>query len=148
MSQGEFDPNKYQFFLAMDKIPTITSQQKKITMRNGKPSVYEPHDLQVARAMFVELLSDFGPTKPIEGPVRLITKWLFKRDIKKAQWKTTRPDTDNLIKLFKDCMTTTGYWLDDAQVCSEVTEKVIIPKDSIGGIYVLVEKLGDLDENL
>ena len=26
------------------------------------------------------------------------------------RWKTSKPDTDNLIKMLKDCMTRTGYW--------------------------------------
>ena len=59
-----------------------------------------------------------------------------------GEWKTTRPDTDNLIKLFKDCMTRTHYWQDDAQVCSEITEKFFGDKP---GIYVRVEPIGDGD---
>ena len=34
-----------------------------------------------------------------------------------------RPDTDNLQKLLKDCMTAEHFWTDDALVCSEITEK-------------------------
>ena len=35
----------------------------------------------------------------------------------------TRPDTDNLQKLLKDCMTRVGFWNDDAQVCREEVTK-------------------------
>jgi len=53
-------------------------------------------------------------------------------------WKTTKPDTDNLIKMLKDCMTTAGFWKDDAIVCSEVTEKFLAFHP---GIYVKVVSL-------
>ena len=60
-----------------------------------------------------------------------------------GQWKITPPDTDNLIKLFKDCMTRTGWWLDDAQVCSEITEKFYADRP---GIYVRVERITQNDD--
>ena len=39
-------------------------------------------------------------------------------------------------------MTRTHYWEDDAQVCSEITEKFFGERP---GIYVLVEQIGDGD---
>lgn len=55
-----------------------------------------------------------------------------------AQYKDTRPDTDNLQKLLKDCMTACGYWRDDAQVASEISEKFWA---TLPGIYIKVEEL-------
>ena len=55
-----------------------------------------------------------------------------------GQYKTTKPDIDNLQKLLKDCMTDLGYWKDDAQVASEIAEKFW---SDVVGIYVLVEEL-------
>lgn len=40
-----------------------------------------------------------------------------------GEYKTTKPDTDNLQKALKDIMTKLGYWKDDALVVSEVVEK-------------------------
>ena len=40
-----------------------------------------------------------------------------------GSYRTTKPDTDNLQKLLKDCMTAEHFWTDDALVCSEITEK-------------------------
>lgn len=51
---------------------------------------------------------------------------------------TTKPDTDNLQKLLKDCMTKLGYWQDDAQVASEIVEKFWA--DTVG-IYIKIEEL-------
>ena len=53
----------------------------------------------------------------------------------------TRPDTDNLQKLLKDCMTRTGFWRDDAQVCREdVTKRWSREKP---GIRIRVVSLND-----
>ena len=114
-----------EFFLPMKKIPTTTHQQKKVNVRSGKPIFYEPEDLKNARAKFETLLAHHVPLNKIEGAIRLTVKWCFPR-IKKSydgQYKTTKPDTDNLQKLLKDCMTKLGYWQDDAQVASEIAEK-------------------------
>ncbi len=50
----------------------------------------------------------------------------------------SKPDTDNLQKLLKDCMTAVGFWKDDAQVASEICEKFWA---EVPGIYVCAEEL-------
>ena len=105
-----------EFFLPMKKIPTTTHQQKKITVKNSKPQVYEPERLKAAREKFLSLLAQHVPPNMYTEAVRLTVKWCFPR-IKKSydgQYKTTKPDTDNLQKLLKDCMTELGkmtLWL-------------------------------------
>ena len=47
----------------------------------------------------------------------------------------TKPDTDNLEKLLKDCMTRTRFWIDDAQVADEHVCKTWSPWP---GIHVIV----------
>jgi crossover junction endodeoxyribonuclease RusA len=51
--------------------------------------------------------------------------WLFPKgkSHKAGEWRVTRPDTDNLEKMLKDCMTRCGFWKDDAQVVREHVEK-------------------------
>ena len=131
-----------EFFLPMEKIPTTTHQQKKVNVRNGKPIFYEPVELQNARTKFESLLSRHVPPDKIQSAVRLTVKWCFPmvKGTYDGQYKTTKPDTDNLQKLFKDCMTTVGYWNDDAQVASEISEKFWA---KIVGIYVRVEEWND-----
>ena len=129
-----------EFFIPMKKIPTTTHQQKKVRVVNGQPHFYEPESLKEARAMFMSKLAPYAPNKKMNGPLRLTIKWLFpmikgKHD---GQYKDTKPDTDNLDKLPKDCMTDLGYWKDDAQVASEIIEKFWA--DTVG-IYVKVEQL-------
>ncbi len=69
-----------------------------------------------------------------------MTKWCFPLTGKHrdGEYKTSRPDTDNLQKLLKDVMTDLGYWKDDAQVASEITEKFWA---KIPGIYIAIEEL-------
>ena len=56
--------------------------------------------------------------------MRLVVKWLFPRGKHPdGSYRTTKPDTDNLQKLLRDCMTAEHFWTDDALVCSEITEK-------------------------
>lgn len=129
-----------EFFLPMKEIPTTTHQQKKVRVVNGKPQFYEPDSLKEARAMFMDKFAQHVPKEKLNGPIRLTTKSLFPK-IKKSvngQYKDTKPDTDNLNKLPKDCMTELGFWNDDAQVASEIIEKFWA--DTVG-IYVKVEEL-------
>ncbi len=124
------------FFLAM-KIPSVTHQQKRVTVRNGKPVVYEDQRLKDARAKFMAYLKAHAPAEPMQGPVYLRTMWLYPetKTHPAGTYKTTKPDTDNLLKLFKDCMTAVGFWKDDAQVCCEYTVKMY---NSLTGILVEV----------
>ena len=134
--------NMIEFFLPMEKIPTTTHQQKKVNVQFGKPIFYEPADLKNARAKFESLLAQHVPPNKIKGAIRLTVKWCFPmiKGTYNGQYKTTKPDTDNLQKLFKDCMTKVGYWNDDAQVASEISEKFWA---KIVGIYVKVEEWND-----
>lgn len=129
-----------EFFIPMEKVPTVTHQEKKITVKNGKPVVYEPDELKEARQKLEAYLAPWTPKEKLNGPLRLTVKWLFPmiRGVKDGQWKDTKPDTDNLNKLLKDVMTDLGYWKDDAQVASEIIEKFWA---SPSGIYIKVEEL-------
>lgn len=126
-----------EFFLPIIP-PTTTHQQKAVRVMNGKPIFYEPEDLKAARVKLQAHLSKYVPDVRYTGAVRLITKWCFpitgKR--KDGEYKTTKPDTDNLQKLLKDVMTDLGYWTDDALVASEVIEKFWA---KIPGIYIKIE---------
>lgn len=130
---------RISFFLPMIP-PTVTYQEKSIHVVNGKPVPYEPAKLKAARSKLMAYLGQYAPLVPLRGAVRLGVKWCFPitGNHKNCQWKTTRPDTDNLQKLLKDCMTDLGYWKDDAQVASEIIEKFWA---KIPGIFIVVEEL-------
>lgn len=77
--------------------------------------------------------------EPYKTGVRLITKWCFsKQNHENGEYRITKPDTDNLQKMLKDCMTKVGFWKDDALVASEITEKFWADQP---GIYIRIEEL-------
>ena len=136
---------KIQFFLPMIP-PTVTHQQKKVHVVNGKPVHYEPARLAAARSKLTSELWKNRPDRQLRGPVRLMVKWCFpvKSKHTDGEWKITRPDTDNLQKLLKDCMTDVGFWKDDAQVCSEIVEKFWA---AVPGIFIAAEELEVSDDD-
>ena len=113
-----------EFFLP-GQPPRSTAQEKKVRVVHGRPMYYEPEKVKAAKAQLTAGLMRHRPPEPLEGAVGLEVYWYFEtgRARQDGSWKTTRPDTDNLAKLLKDCMTRCGYWRDDAQVVREVVEK-------------------------
>jgi len=128
-----------EFFMPMIP-PTVTAQEHKVNVRNGKPVFYDPAELKVAKQKITAHLSKHSPSVPYTCGVRLIVKWLFPitGEHSDGEYKTTKPDTDNLQKLLKDSMTKCGFWKDDALVASEIIEKFYA---SHPGIYVKVEEI-------
>ena len=126
-----------EFFMPMIP-PTVTHQEKAVRIVRGKPQFYEPPGLADARQKLRAHLGRHRPERPMEGAVGLITCWSFPCGSHAPGWKTTRPDTDNLNKLLKDCMTAEGFWKDDAQVCDE---RIIKRWSETPGIHVWVDML-------
>lgn len=128
-----------QFFLPMIP-PTVTAQEHKVTVRNGRPRFYDPPELKEARAKLTAHLAKHKPDKPYTKGVYLEVKWCFplKFKHKDGEYRTTKPDTDNLQKLLKDCMTEVGFWRDDALVASELCEKFWA---QVPGIFIKIEVL-------
>jgi len=104
--------------------PTVTAQQHKVAVVNGRPRFYDGQAIKNARALFMWELKPHAPKEPMTGAIELIVDWAFPtKSHRDGEWRTTRPDTDNLQKLFKDCMTKVGFWEDDSQVCVETVTK-------------------------
>lgn len=128
-----------KFFLEMEP-PTVTAQMHKVTVQHGHVRFYDTKELKAARSLFVEALKAQAPDDPLEGPVRLHVTWMFPtKTHRTGEWRITRPDTDNLQKLLKDCMTAAGFWRDDAQVCVECVGKLWTRE--CPGIDITVERI-------
>lgn len=127
------------FFLSMDP-PTKTQQEHRVGIsKNGKPYFYEDQDLKKARMDLRRALSRFVPDEPYTNALRLTVKWLFpKKKHRDGEYKTTKPDTDNLNKMLKDEMTHLGFWKDDALVASEIIEKFWA---EVPGIFINIEEI-------
>lgn len=142
------------FFIPMKKIPA-TAQQKDIVVRGGKPKVIDSDRLREARSLLMGELWQRSPEVPLGGILELRTVWCFpipksrmvevpvtdengnmvkkKIGVYDGMAKSTRPDTDNLVKLLKDVMTACGYWWDDSQVAYETISKTY---SGVTGVYV------------
>lgn len=140
-------PKDVKFFLPMIP-PTVTQQEHKVMVnrKTGRVQFYDPPELRAARVKLTDLVGRYAPEQPLEGALQLVTKWIWPMETNgqgvlsgmEYRWKTSKPDTDNLIKMLKDCMTRTGYWKDDAQVVSEITQKFYGPRS---GIYIEVVRM-------
>ena len=128
------------FFLQIDP-PTATAQEKQVRVVHGKPLFYDPAPVKEAKKLLIAHLLPHRPPKPLDGAVALSTVWLFPkgRSHRNGEWRVTKPDTDNLQKLLKDCMTRCGFWRDDAQVVRESVEKRW--SDAPAGIYIEITPL-------
>lgn len=130
---------KINFFMAMIP-PTMTHQEKQVRIVKGKPVFYEPAELQAVREKLRAHLGKHIPDEKFIGAVRLTTWWCFpiKGKHKDGEYKTSKPDTDNLVKMLKDVMTELHFWTDDAQVACEVICKYW---SDVPGIYIKVENI-------
>lgn len=127
-----------EFFMPMIP-PTVTQQEHQVGVRNGKPFFYDPAELKDAKAKLTAALSSHCISEPYCKAIRLVVKWCFpKGKHKNGEYKSTKPDTDNLNKMLKDCMTKCGFWKDDALVASEICEKFWA---DVSGIYIRIEEL-------
>ncbi len=128
--------------------PTTTYQEHKIGVRHGKPYTYEPETVKAARALLVAGLAPYRPAEPFADGVQLVVKWGFRANKRHPTltWRTTKPDTDNLQKMLKDCMTRLGFWADDSLVVSEVAEKFYLDTPGIYIEITPIEEVYRIDE--
>ena len=128
------------FFMEM-RPPTATAQERSVKVIGGRPVFYDPPNVRDARELLLGHLIKNKPDKPMEGALELTVLWLFPKgkSHRHGEWRKTRPDTDNLQKLLKDCMTQVGFWKDDAQVASEHVQKRWSAEPS--GIYIEIKEL-------
>ena len=121
------------------KPPTATAQQKGRT-RSGV--WYKPAKLKAAEDWYMWGLTGKTPPAPLSGPIVLRVDFIFQasREHKAGTPKITRPDTDNMVKLLKDCLTHAGFWEDDAQVFDETIIKYY---DHEPGVRIFIRRLGE-----
>ena len=132
-----------QFFMPM-KPPTKTYQEKRFGVtKKGRAYTYEDAELKAVRQKLTAHLGKHMPEQPFNGALQLVTKWCFPvvGEHKNHEWKTSKPDTDNLQKMLKDCMTECKFWHDDAQVASEVIQKFYC---AVPGIFISVQHLDEV----
>lgn len=143
------------FFLPMDKIPTVTAQQKGERVAGGKIVHYDKKSVRDAKREFAALLAPHAPAEPYARGVPLFLKlsfyypWRGRVKDPATRFKTTKPDADNAAKILIDCMTKAGFWWDDSQISIYRIDKVEVNTKYRGedagvtGIYVDVAPIED-----
>ena len=108
----------------------------------GQGRTYKDAGLREVESRLMEALKPYVPSAPWNGPVALSVAFAYgtKSEKKSGLWKITKPDTDNLMKTLKDCMTSCGFWWDDAQVAQETARKYW---SEFPGIVIEIYKLGE-----
>ena len=106
-----------KFEFELDKMPT-TQQQKGIKKVKGKLQFYDRRGTKN-----YSLKAQLMKNKPKECfeknvPLKLSVTFFYAIKQKKRwwQWKTSRPDLDNLMKNLQDYMTKLRYYSDDSQI--------------------------------
>ena len=132
-----------QFFVPLKKIPKVTHQDKIISVKNGKPIIFDSPRLKEAKSIFENGLAGFAPKhkdQMLNAPIGVELYWCFsvEKDKQPGDYHIVKPDADNLAKTFIDRMTYMGFWKDDSHVSKVVSEKRY---DKISGVFVKAYEL-------
>ena len=111
---------KIDFAIILPENPKGTAQM----IRHTSHGTYIPKNLRNTMDMYMTGLKPHAE-ELLTGPVELSLKFVYKvKDKKKhGKPKTSVPDLDNIAKPFIDCMTKTGFWMDDSQIVKLKLEK-------------------------
>jgi Holliday junction resolvase RusA-like endonuclease len=129
------------FFMPM-RTPTTTFQAKRLSVVNGKPRIFDSPQLKAVKQKLQAHLAEHTPAVKFDGAVELSVMWLFPivSGYAHGEFKTSKPDTDNLQKALKDAMTRLGFWTDDALVVREIIEKRY---GEITGIQIEIKEISE-----
>ncbi len=96
--------------------------------RGGMTRMYDPGTAEGWKGQIAAAAMPHKPAERLEGPLRVALLFYFARPkshsnskgIKPTapEWRTSKPDADNLAKAVLDCITQLGFWKDDSQVAS------------------------------
>lgn len=109
-------------FLEFFDIPSATAQQRRHGA-NGRN--WRTPGLKAAQAAWQALFEKYKPAKPMTGPVTVYACLLYHNDEAGAAGrpKTTRPDYDNLAKVFDDALVSAGIVAEDKLIFDAHTIK-------------------------
>ena len=135
---------KYETFIPCVP-PTSTNQSQRglYVGKDGRPHVFtKTKGRNIENALCAILYAHRPPEDfPRDLPLRVEITLLFpyrkteKKSIVRESREiphASRPDIDNLVKFLLDCMTRTGYWLDDGKIYDLPLRKLDAPKTGIG----------------
>ena len=104
--------------------------------KNGR--TYYPKEIKTQRENIIAAIqkcmaAQSWKTIPKRVPVSVILQFVHPRikrnKSEQREYKTTRPDVDNIAKMYLDCCTKAEVWHDDSQVV------VLTASDHYAGVY-------------
>tara|TARA_R110000772_G_scaffold142441_5_gene252108 strand:+ start:2139 stop:2651 length:513 start_codon:yes stop_codon:yes gene_type:complete len=129
------------FFIIIDP-PRTTHQSGQTIMRRKDGSVFVGQNSKARRLAqkLSVLLKPHAPKIPYSGAICLTIHWQYPWRKSEPKYNRTlgvlpcitRPDADNLAKLFIDAMGKAGFFLDDSQVFDLRFLKLFADKPGIG----------------
>lgn len=126
-------------YLDLEENPKGTAQQKGTSVQGGRIHHYEKavvrNQRQIYRNALVDALQDINRQPPrYEGPVYLNVHFFYSIKAKKrwGEWKISKPDCDNMVKLLQDVMADVGFFVNgDEQVASLKVSKTMAERPGI-----------------
>ena len=139
-----------RFWIACNPPRSTAQSQKRIGMRGKIPMMYTTAKGKAQEADFMSLLHPFRPVKPYDGSLRLGISYCLpllgteKKAIREKGWTThaKRPDSDNISKMFCDCMGKLLFYTDDSRIVHLSFKKY---RSESPGIGVTLEVVTDED---
>jgi Holliday junction resolvase RusA-like endonuclease len=129
------------FTLAIDPVPKARPKFR----RQGKwVRTYTPSETVRFESDFKVLARPYKPEKPLEGPVKLLIDFYFRRPKsvpKKRVYPSVKPDIDNLIKAVKDAGNS-YFWKDDSLIC-EIAAGKYYSTDQTSFIEITILEMQD-----
>lgn len=114
--------------------PTATAQMKGVKVVNGRPHFFEKDTVRQAKAKLSNHLFEFVPAEPLKGALKVSVTFAFgTKDKKKVrgEFRTSRPDVDNLYKGLADLLCSMGFFDDDSQIVDLSLRKLwVAPEDA------------------
>lgn len=98
--------------------PRTTHQQKKVAVRDGRPFFYRGKSLKQAEATLEWALMPVRPRRPLAGPLALdvLVTFPFRKGKKRCSLHVEKPDIDNWLKGFLDCMQRLAFFRNDSAI--------------------------------
>lgn len=129
--------------------PTRTAQQRGVRVVRGHAQFYEKREVSEAKALLKDQLLKYVPDEPYQGALMVGVVWAFSTTVRKKikdEFRTTRPDLDNLFKGLADCLCELGFFADDSLITELNLRKIwVAPEDAHLSItiseFVEVEEL-------
>lgn len=135
-------------YLPMDP-PTRTAQQKGIRIVRGHAQFYEKKEVSEAKAILKDQLLPYVPGEPYKGPLMVGVVFAFSTTVRRKirdEFRTTRPDIDNLFKGLADCLTELGFWEDDSLICELNLRKIwVAPEDA--HLSITISEFVEVDDD-